>query len=270
MENKIQMSEESYAEEWNNTSNVIRDRAGYIWMTDFAKGYDKILEIGCGNGNSTLELAKIGHKIVCIEENINCIETASKKLQQSNINFKSIRRGKNNIKYIDFTEKYEPSIQVYIIEGNIFSFGRDRDISLYNWLLDISPFDGVICWLIGTHNLDLYNILNHNQSPILYRENVQYEVAQIKDTLISKNGFIHFVDRLSHNRNNSNSNLNSYKNIFCLDLSLPIGKCETETMNIGNLDIYGGVDLSECDYDTGKPIESQKNDVDLLSIFFRL
>lgn len=280
LKNQMQSSERSYAKRWEKSSDLIRKRKGYVWMADFVKGHDKILEIGCGNGNGTLELAKKGHKIVCIEENINCIKMASKKLQQYNINYKSIRRGTvidkkglYNIKYKDTLKGYEPSVQVYIIEGNIFSFQSNEDKSLYNWLLDVAPFDGIVCWLIGAHELEMFNSLifkqpNFKGNFVSNRENIHSLVAQNKNALVREDGVIHFVDRLE--RGYSNAILNAdYKTRFCQNVFLPVSKCNIETMYIGDLSIDGGVEMGKLEFGTNNQIKCQKSDAHLCSTFYK-
>ncbi len=277
LKNKIQIAEKSYEKKWNITSDLIRDKGGYSWMSKLIEGYNKILEIGCGNGNSTLELAKNGNKIVSIEENINCIKITSKKLQQSNISYKTILRGtfcdngnKYNVKYNSHIEDYDPNIQVYIIEGNILNFSYSEDIPLFHWLLDIAPFDGIVCWLMGTHKLFSYNSFFKNKSSFAtyYRNTIQFLIAQLKDAFISKYGFIHYVDRVPTKDINIVQS-DEYKLEFSNDLSLPSYKCSVDIFHIGNIIIDGGLEMGKIDYDNNIMLKIDENDLHLISMFYK-
>ena len=179
--------------------------------------------------------------------------------------------------YDSYSEEYETDIQVYIVEGNILSFQTSEYESLYHWLLKVAPFDGIICWLIGTHELALRNSLliksmQCNQWPEYYRNNIGYIVAKLKDMLVCENGFIHFVDRLENYDLNFDLNayLNSnFKSVFSQKHSLPISKCNIESMHIGNFAIDGGVEMGISNYDTNKLIKPQENNSYLYSVFYK-
>lgn len=277
LKNKIQNSQNSYAKKWDITSDLIKEKGGYNWMSGFIEENDKVLEIGCGNGNGTLELANKGHKIISIEENINCIKITSEKLRQSNITYKAILRGtlydngsKFSIEYNSNLDNYDSNIQVYIIEGNILNFSCKEDISLFRWLLDIAPFDGIICWLMGTHKLFSYNTL-FTKTPnfaTYYRNTIQFLIAQLKDSFISKNGFIHFVDRVSSKDINFVLS-EKYKLDFSQDLSLPYYKCTVDTLHIGDLNIEDGIEMGKIDIDNDSMVHIEENDLYLISMFYK-
>src|SRR5437870_700415 len=62
-------SRESYIAEWQPSADQHATDGDYEWMSSALEGYDKILEIGCGTGQSTMALLRRGHSVVSIEEN---------------------------------------------------------------------------------------------------------------------------------------------------------------------------------------------------------
>jgi hypothetical protein len=60
---------ESYAEQWSRDAAAFAAQGLYAWMTGHLAGFSLILEIGCGDGTSTLELVNQGHKVIAVDEN---------------------------------------------------------------------------------------------------------------------------------------------------------------------------------------------------------
>jgi len=80
-----------------------------------------------------------------------------------------------------------------ILEADVLN-----DPRLVEWLREVGPFDGVACWLVGSHGLrSLY--MNEDgttvRKPTLYRLQVQNRVYELADSILRPGGILHVVDR---------------------------------------------------------------------------
>ena len=67
---------EKYAVEWNESAQFFFNHNSYKHLITHISGYKKVLEIGCGTGQSTLALLRAGCCVLAIEQNPYCIEKA--------------------------------------------------------------------------------------------------------------------------------------------------------------------------------------------------
>lgn len=110
-----------YAEKWKTSSKLFEEKGYYKWMSSKVKAYNRILEIGCGSGYSTLALANDGHEVLVVEKNCECTLMTQKLLQDSG-----------------YGEK------VSFLEGDII-------LPIFrNNLIKNNNVDVVICWNPGT------------------------------------------------------------------------------------------------------------------------
>lgn len=113
--------EEIYAEQWNLSEKYFYEKNRYHWMANKLEGYDTVLEIGCGTGYSTLALVELGHTVIAIDKNPDCIKKAK-----------------------ELVEKNGKSDRVIFIEGDI------TDEKFRQTLNENCEFDIVVCWNVGT------------------------------------------------------------------------------------------------------------------------
>ena len=199
---KLRAERTKYSTQWTNSNAIHFETGGYYtWMANFIVGFDKVLEIGTGGGQGTVELAKRGHRIISIEENPIVLDSAEKYIMDSGIKCTRIRRESISshpycykIKYRHFSE---PDVanrpEVLLIEGDILN-----DPNLFEWLKIEPQFDTVICWLMGTHSARIYNdaiIKLEIPSPGDYRLHVQNTVYELADVILRPGGKLHIVDR---------------------------------------------------------------------------
>ena len=199
---KLKSERIEYSDQWTNANAAHFEAGGhYKWMADFVTGYNKILEIGTGGGHGTLELAKRGHKIISIEENLTILDSAEEYLTKNGITCTRIRREHVLIGNDTYKISYRPileadnddSYQVLLVEGDMLN-----DPSLFNWLRKEAPFDAVVCWLMGTHGARIYNDAikaRRIPTPGEYRLHVQNPVYDLADEILRSNGRLHIVDR---------------------------------------------------------------------------
>lgn len=160
-----------------------------------------VLEIGCGNGLSTIELIRQGNKVIAVEENTACLRRAKNAIEKVGHKVLPLVRGKvrgggprqHEVVYEDVNCHSPQDFDVVLIEGN---FLKDR--KLIDYLHRVAPFDGIVCWLIGTHSGMAFNTcinLSEAPSPMHYRLKVQNFIYEIADVLLRPNGILHIVDR---------------------------------------------------------------------------
>lgn len=203
IKNFVKAGRERYANEWSNgDSSQFENDGHYRWMSSFIDGYKFTFEVGTGDGRGTLQLAKNGHKIVSIDENIECLNLAEDRLKNSGFNvFRlsresiSISQNKNDLYSIIYQEikNIEKDFDVLLIESDLLN-----DPELIKWLELQKPFDSVVCWLIGTHYSRGNNeVIDHLQmpTPFHYRIHVQNRVYEIADSILRTQGVLHIVDR---------------------------------------------------------------------------
>lgn len=127
-----------YAEKWKTSSKLFEEKGYYKWMSSRVKAYNRILEIGCGSGNSTLALANDGHEVLVVEKNHECTLMAQKLLQDSGYGDK-----------------------VSFLEGDIIL------PEFRNSVIKNNDVDVVICWNPGTQ-LDTDSLTYYTKYMIEY------------------------------------------------------------------------------------------------------
>lgn len=191
-----------YAENWSKSDAAHCEASGYYrWMAKFVEGYPLVLEIGTGDGRGTLELARMGHTVVSIDENPLCLKMAFDRLKAAKINVELEDR--EAVQTLEQPELYQieyappchprPLDGVLLLTGDVMA-----DPALLGWLLEIGPFDAIVCWLIGTHNARSDNIAvaqRHIRSSGEYRLRVQNKTYDLAHQLLRSGGVLHIVDR---------------------------------------------------------------------------
>ena len=86
------------------------------WFTKYIKKNDRILDLGCGNGQNTKKAAKIAKKVVGIDLDENSLALAKKSIRLKNITFKKVGLEKplpfkdasfNKVLFLDVLEHLE-------------------------------------------------------------------------------------------------------------------------------------------------------------------
>jgi SAM-dependent methyltransferase len=188
-----------YVTQWGISSKHFFDSGYYNWMANAVDGRNRVLEIGCGVGYSTLTLAQRGHSIVAIDENPDCLNSTKERLEEHGFSVELHLRGQvkqepGQTYQMDYGSLPDAtSATVLLIEGDMLN-----DPGLREWLSRTHLFDAVACWLLGTHQyraaehrFDEYGAADQFGFRILV-QNATYELA---DTVLSPNGMLHVVDR---------------------------------------------------------------------------
>lgn len=168
-------------------------------MASFLNGFEKVLEIGTGDGRGTLALLNVQHTVVRIDENPEILAFAQSRLikagktatyQEREI----VQSGRAGYSITYQKPKGHPSKgEALLLDGDI-----NNDDSLMKWLRETGPFDAVICWMIGTHNARKDNALIQQEEISTtgqYRLFVQNQVYRVADQILRSGGLLQIVDR---------------------------------------------------------------------------
>ncbi len=110
-----------YADKWARSSEFFFQKGYYHIFAKPLEGCNKILEIGCGCGFSTLSLAECGHIILAIDNNSFCIDKAFELISDKG-----------------FSDK------VCFLEMDV------TNSQAFDELAERYKYDAVVCWNIGT------------------------------------------------------------------------------------------------------------------------
>lgn len=238
MKSSIEESMRVYSEKWKLSAAFNEKENYYKWMNSFIKQGSRILEIGCGTGESTFSLSKNCDYIVVLEENTECLLKAKNYLLDKNvevINYKRLIKVQNKVskykkKYSEMKNERIKS-KVTLIESDVV-----HDFNINNWLSCQPKFDYIICWLLGTHSLKLHKDLRANPSCTVgpdgrwteedYRWMVLLEVISKFGEVLTKDGKIHIVDRefMPQTEEQFESDICDYERL----LNIPRGKMSFE------------------------------------------
>lgn len=115
---------DTYANNWTYHSESYRSGGHYEWMAGVLHQYDRILEVGTGDGSGTAALFRSGATILSIDNNPSCHDLAEARLQEHGIPLKRERRGTLNPGAKTFNISYRTP-QSELIEGQVLLLEGD-------------------------------------------------------------------------------------------------------------------------------------------------
>jgi SAM-dependent methyltransferase len=199
---RLESARRRYVREWQITSTFFEQEGHYAWMASQVAGFLRILEIGCGNGLSTLALLKSGHKTVSIEENPRFMDETKRLLEMNSFTVSVAKRGsviparRADSYSIVYSQVAVSDADAVLIEGDIL-----EDPKLVEWLIASPKFDAVVCWLMGTHSFRggnacsaLSGIANSTDNRLL-TQNAVYERAA---SVLRPGGLLSVIDRTQY------------------------------------------------------------------------
>lgn len=201
---ELDRERQRYAERWARSAEKFSADGHYDWMASFVGDFPKVLEIGCGDGSSTVALLRNSHTVVAVEENPHCIESAAARLRAEGfpveVDLRETAVSKPDDEAYDLhyvlPSKEPPTRGALIIQGDV-----QNDPMLWAWLARDPKFDAVVCWLMGAHNFRQLNfglIVDRRQayqSGMEYRFRVQNWVYARATDWLRTGGVLHIVDR---------------------------------------------------------------------------
>lgn len=216
---------EIYANNWEKDSTEIKKENLYYWMESQIQNYKNILEIGCGCGNSTLELLNKQHNVTIIESNNVCINKTRKLLSDNNylgINIINKKFSEINFqKVVPFLENKLDLIICWNPGGAIF----DNSDELAEKVYELS--------ILGYPNVE-------DKLEVFYAEDIIRGALKLGNFLGID---VHLIDRASINEGNIDylkeiAEEYNYKDIIYEE---KIGKSNVNTMKVDKLIKYQSI-----------------------------
>jgi SAM-dependent methyltransferase len=188
---------ENYADRWAVNAGSFEQDGHYEWMASFVKSERLVLEVGTGDGRSTLALIRDGHSVVGVDENTVCLDRAEARLKAAGVRVVRERRERVRatggsgyaLSYPRPVNKPEPGTAL-LLEADFAS-----DATLEEWLAEVGPFDAVVCWCIGTHGAREHNDAVGSMDDKSYRLKIQNRVYEVADRILKPGGVLQTVDR---------------------------------------------------------------------------
>jgi len=200
MVSTLEQARARYVMEWGsgNAARFLED-GGYAWMAGFLDGCATVLEVGVGNGSSTLALLEAGLTVVGVDENPACLEAAGQLLAANGISVSTELRGCVDSGANQYSINYRvpaspfPDHGCLLLEGDIMEDG-----SLLDWVESSGRVDALVCWLMGTYQERALNsavAAKGIRNPASYRSTVQEKICSVAAQLLPDGGIVHIVDR---------------------------------------------------------------------------
>lgn len=231
---------EKYSNQWYNSSSFFYENNDYEWICKQINQYTNVLEIGCGVGYSTLSLIEQGHKVISIDNNEFCINSAKKLIEEK------------GYKYGSLDDNFNDCNVVFIY----------ADINTISISEIINKFNIVLCWNMGTFwtqdkKLDYYKkFIDFDLTPQEINENfagcyvdfIQDRAFQIANTFKVP---IHFIDRTMNSINDQIKSYYTYlKKIYeYKKITYKVRKTKTKSKGARDL-VYDGQIIDKNIIDT--------------------
>jgi len=184
----VAITEAEYANEWEENSRYFSDNGHYMWMLEQLGGAELVLEIGCGAGLSTINLATAGKKVISIEVNKAASISAKTKLEKNGI----------SVELIHLEDLQHPiswsGCQVKILHCDVFDEGVLK-------VIQRDSVDAIICWMTGSYPEHIANVLDIDYRSFEggemaeYRTKIQRRCYELGSTTLKIGGIVHIVDR---------------------------------------------------------------------------
>ena len=202
-EKRLWAARVDYSRKWAKNATNLDSQNCYDWMTSLLIpcGPSRIFDIGCGAGSGLVALLRKfpKAKIVSVDENPECINSAKQRLTSNGTHVNVIQRLKDK-------STGPRSHKLDIESGNLaLSKGVDlieSDILIDEELIDFletqPKFDAITIWLIGSHRLrfnECDNLEGIIKSAPEYRRFVQKTAYLLADRILRSGGVLHIIDR---------------------------------------------------------------------------
>ena len=182
------LTPKDYANEWATQSQYFHAQKYYSWMASLLEQNSNIVEIGSGCGLGTLALITAGHKVICVESNIDCVNATIKTLTSNSIKAKlvsSISEAVNS-----FSNNETPIINIDVLKL------KDGEWQI---LVGQAKLNTIVCWLFGTYPDDW---VNHGfDKPSELREIIESTLSNILTRIFPPKSMLNIVNRVGFDEN---------------------------------------------------------------------
>lgn len=184
----------TYANNWaTGHAAHIASGAHYPWMASFLARFNRIMEIGTGDGSGTIALHALGAAVIGVECNPTCLQNTHKNLLNAGVPTVCEPRG---TLAIDASNKFRtefaevasamPESGVLLLEGDIL-----EDFPLCRWLAKNPELDAITCWNVGSDKLQS----SFSDDEVDYRIRVQIRAFKLANAALRPGGILHIIDR---------------------------------------------------------------------------
>jgi len=153
----VAMTPEQYAQEWATSATNFEASADYAWMAGCLPARNLTVEIGCGNGMSTLALAASSPAVISVDINDHMIAAASARVTAAGIPTSAV-----DVR--DFPLKAGTGRNVQFLLANIMDPALDAAV-------EPGSVDAIAVWFIGASPGVIAEILE-TDIPSLSREDM--------------------------------------------------------------------------------------------------
>lgn len=214
------MTPQEYASEWSKSSEDHNNANDYAWISSNISESSSVLEIGCGNGNSTMSFLSRGCKVVCVEINDTLITMAEENI--TNAGYKVERIDITQISNIDLSSETD----CYLIHASVF----DSGVSLL-----ALGFDYIMFSFFGAAPLHAANELEQEVENLdidfakQYREKATLRALELK-IINGDQCKLCVVDRIQQLQGHSKFEIrNAYADDLSTRLAIPINQITVKT-----------------------------------------
>ena len=189
---------------WRVEAEDHQRQGHYAWMARRLEGFTRVLELGVGEGRSTLELLRRGHEVLAVDENPYCLKSTATALSEAGHPPELLLRGRPETRGERYTVRYEAPTLVssrqhpVLVEG-LLGF----DLELDQWLRRQAPFDAMVCWFSQLHPAFCFHVMfarpEHRATirggPPAIRRCLHQRAAELATRLLRPGGVLHLVER---------------------------------------------------------------------------
>jgi hypothetical protein len=236
----LRKCQERYATRWNLSADHLTEGGDYTWMAGFIRGYDRVVEVGAGTGQSTGILLDHGHSVISVDENPSCLHMAASYLaargQSATVGSERAHRAlvrdapehvreAHAVLYTPVAGAVDPACgSALLLEGNILI-----DPEMISWLTQLPPRDAIVCWLIGIHEaVHFHSQLGYRGTdPRMYRIRVHNEIYKLANKILRPGGIVHIVDRAEDDtKEYRDGSLKSHREVATVGAALRVESLE--------------------------------------------
>ena len=173
----------NYANEWETQSQYFHTKSYYSWMASLLEQNSNIVEIGSGCGLGTLALINAGHKVICVESNLDCVNATIKTLTSNSIKTKLVSSIKDAVNF------FRPIIMIDVLKL------KDSEWQI---LVGQAKLNTIVCWLFGTYPDDW---VNHGfNEPDKLREKIESTLSNILIKVFPPKSTLNIVIRVGFDK----------------------------------------------------------------------
>lgn len=185
------MTEAEYAREWQKNAGHFETDGHYQWLNERLGDTKRVLEIGCGAGASTLQMAKSGRQVAAIEVNANLIRMSQQLLENNGIAVQVV--GGNDAGRMT---SWPENVQVIIVHADFLTPEGEAAAAA-------AKIDAIACWMVGANPGQIGMALKKGymqfdgSEAAEYRKRLHIRCFEVGRRILPGSGFVQVADRVA-------------------------------------------------------------------------